>query len=138
MEIKGIYLFIYLWDQKFNPTKKLFNKKKKSKYYLKKYHRQIHLRRYKHPSRTLCLPFIIRTLSIVCLAWRCGGFLSKVQYFLSTNHTFKNYKNILFTKKKKTSYLSFKHPNSDFQLKAAKSKWTKIMLFACSNEYSLF
>jgi len=37
----------------------------------------------------------------VCLAWRCGGFLSKVQHLLNTNHTSKNYKNMLFTIKKK-------------------------------------
>ena len=46
----------------------------------------------------------------VCLALRCGGFLSKIQYFLSTNHTSKSYKNMLFTQKN-TSYLPFKHPH---------------------------
>ena len=45
----------------------------------------------------------------VCLAWRCGGFLLKVQYLLSTNHTFKSYKNMFFTQKS-TSHLPFKHP----------------------------
>jgi len=50
------------------------------------------------------------------LAWRCGGFLSKVQYLLSINHTSKNYeKHTFYSKKhkftqKSTSYLPFKPP----------------------------
>ena len=36
--------------------------------------------------------------------------MSKIQYFLSTNHTSKSYKNMLFTQKN-TSYLPFKHPH---------------------------
>jgi len=36
----------------------------------------------------------------VCLGWKCGGFFVKNTIFLSINHTFKNYKNMLFTQKK--------------------------------------
>ena len=35
------------------------------------------------------------------MAWRCEGFLSKIQHLLNTNHTSKNYKNMLFIQKKK-------------------------------------
>ena len=52
--------------------------------------------------KNLDIPDTIENKGVnVCLAWRCDDFFSNIQYLLSTNHTFKNYKNMFLLKKNK-------------------------------------